>query len=243
MKCYIPSMKAILSHSLIAIFLLTFTLSVQADEKAERILKGIRLGSTLQHGKLEGHLRKNGKRTPLTLTLKGEDISFQFYNNKKWSGFLMQLKEGNARLFETHQGKVTRFPAKKIGESILNSDVTYEDLSLRFLYWKNPEIIGVEKVKMQKCDKIRLINPGKDGRYAQVIISVHQKYGALMSVAGYDAKGRLLKRFHVTELMTVGKLKTLKKMNVETYKPGTNKVTGISYLEFKKPKKFTRKAL
>ncbi len=64
-----------------------------------------------------------------------------------------------------------------------------------------------------------------------------------MSVAGYDAKGRLLKRFHVTELMTVGKLKTLKKMNVETYKPGTNKVTGISYLEFKKPKKFTRKAL
>jgi hypothetical protein len=64
-----------------------------------------------------------------------------------------------------------------------------------------------------------------------------------MQMAGYDAQGRLLKRFHVTDLMTVDKIQTLKKMNVETYQTGTNKVTGVTYLEFKKPSKAVRRGL
>lgn len=237
MKCYFSSMKQITLSLLAVLTIVATTHHAQADEAAERILKGVRHGTTLQNGKLTGHLRKSGKKTPLTLTMKGKNISFQFFTNKKWGGFLMQLKEGRARLYETNQGKTKPFPAAKIGQSILNSDVTYEDLSLRFLYWKNATIVGEEIIKTQKCYKLRLINPSKDGRYDIVYIWVHKKYGALMQVAGYNKQGQLLKRFHVTELMTVGKVQTLKKMNVETYKPGTNKVTGITYLEFSKPKK------
>ncbi len=40
-----------------------------------------------------------------------------------------------------------------------------------------------------------------------------------------------------TELMHVGNVQTLKKMNVETYQTGTNKVIGITYLEFDEPKR------
>ena len=155
----------------------------------------------------------------------------------------MQLKQGNAKLFKVVQGKAKPFPPKMIGDAIIGSDVTYEDLSLRFLYWKDATIVGQEKIKMQQCHKIRLRNPGKDGRYTLVYIWVHQKFGALMQVAGYNAGGQLLKRFHVTELMNVGKIQTLKKMNVETYKPGTTKVIGITYLEFKEPKKAIRRGL
>ena len=155
----------------------------------------------------------------------------------------MQLQEGEAKLYETEQGKATPFPPHKIGEAIINSDVTYEDLSLRFLYWKDAKVVGEDKIKMQPCYKLRLRNPGKDGRYALVYIWVHKKYGALMQVAGYDVQGRLLKRFHITDLMTVDKIQTLKKMNVETYQAGTNKVTGITYLEFKKPSKNKRRGL
>jgi hypothetical protein len=216
---------------------------ISADTSAEKLLEGIRLGTTLQHGKLDGHIRKDGKRTPLSLHLSGEDITFQFHTNNTWSGFHMQLKEGEAKLFETEQGKATPFPPQKIGEAIIGSDVTYEDLSLRFLYWKDAEIVGEDKIKMQSCYKLRLLNPGKDGRYSLVYIWVHKKYGALMQMAGYDAQGRLLKRFHVTDLMTVDKIQTLKKMNVETYQTGTNKVTGVTYLEFNKPSKAVRRGL
>ena len=63
-----------------------------------------------------------------------------------------------------------------------------------------------------------------------------------MQVAGYNRKGQLMKRFHVTNLMKVGNVQTLEKMNVETYKLGTKKVSGITYMEFDKPKK-VKKAL
>ena len=253
MKCYFSMMKPNLSKSFfkvlfatrMASFTITFSPSARADAAAEKLLEGVRLVATLHHGKLDGHIRKKGKRTPLLLTMKGQDITFQYFTDKKWSGFHMQLKQGQAKLFETVQGKATPLPSKKIGAAIIGSDVTYEDLSLRFLYWKDAKIEGAEKIKMQQCHKIRLNNPGNDGRYKTVYIWVHQKFGALMSVAGYDAKGQLLKRFHVTDLMTVGKdkVQTLKKMNVETYKPGTNKVIGITYLEFKEPKKAIRQGL
>jgi hypothetical protein len=229
------SPKAFSSLFLVTAVLITSICSASnanAETSAEKLLEGIRLGTTLQHGKLDGHIRKDGKRTPLSLHLKGEDITFQFHTNNTWSGFHMQLQEGEAKLYETEQGKATPFPPKKIGEAIINSDVTYEDLSLRFLYWKDAEVVGEDKIKMQSCYKLRLRNPGKDGRYALVYIWVHKKYGALMQVAGYDVQGRLLKRFHVTDLMTV-----------ETYEAGTNKVTGITYLEFKKPSKAKRRGL
>jgi hypothetical protein len=242
-RFFISGTRPVVMAMVASAWVIGSSLPALADEQAEKLLEGIRLGTTLQHGKLDGHLRKDGKRTPLSLHLRGEDITFQFHTDNQWRGFHMQLHEGRANLFETVGAKAVRFPSHKIGEAIIGSDVTYEDLSLRFLYWKDAKVVGQEKIKTQSCYKIRLINPGKEGRYSLVYIWVHQKYGALMQVAGYNAQGQLLKRFHVTELMTVDKVQTLKKMNVETYQPGTNKVTGITYLEFKEPGKKRRRGL
>lgn len=227
-------LKKIILPAITALGLLSSTTTARADEAAEELLKAVRLGATLQHGKLIGNLRKSGTRTPMELTMQGESITFQFFHDEKWQGFNMQLKDGNAKLYETNSGKARPFPSEKIGAAILGSDVTYEDISLRFLYWKNATIEGEEKIKTQQSIKLRLINPGKDGRYSIVYIWVHKKSGALMQVAGYDAQGNMLKRFHVTKLMTIDKVQTVEKMNVETYEPGKSKVIGISYLEFSK---------
>ena len=228
-----------LPYHLFVFALLGFLLPSKAgaDEAAERILAGVRHGVALQEGELTGYMRRSGKRTPLTMRMREDDISFQFYHEKKWTGFMLKMNEGNAKLFELNGGKAAPFPKDKIGEPILGSDVTYEDLSLRFLYWKESTVEGEETIKTQKTYKIRLVNPDESGIYGIVYIWVHQKYGALMQVAGYARNGNLLKRFHVTELMKIGKQQTLKKMNVETYQPGTDKVIGVTYLEFEKPKK------
>ena len=63
-----------LSLALLALMLFSPP-SEASDNPAHRLLEGIRLGTTLQHGKLDGHLRKDGKRTPLSLHLRGEDIT------------------------------------------------------------------------------------------------------------------------------------------------------------------------
>ncbi len=213
-----------------------FSTPAKADKAAEKILEGVRLSATLQQNSLTGNLRKKGERIPIGLFLRGENIQFQFYKKKEWQKFHMRLKKNNFDLFEIVNGKTIRFPDNKLSQPIMNTDLTYEDLAFRFLYWPNPKIEGTETIKTQKCHKIRLTNPSKGGSYGIVYIWVHQKFGALMQVSGYNREGQLMKRFHVTNTMKVGDVQTLEKMNVETYKTGTQKVTGITYMEFEKPK-------
>lgn len=213
-----------------------FSQQAKADAQAEKILEGVRLSATLQQNNLTGYLRKKGSRIPIGLFLRGENIQFQFYKKKTWQKFHMRLKKNDFDLFEIVNGKTLKFPDAKLGEPIMKTDLTYEDLAFRFLYWPNAKIEGTETIKTQKCHKIRLTNPGKGGSYDIVYIWVHQKFGALMQVSGYNGKGQLMKRFHVTNTMKVGDVQTLEKMNVETYKIGTQKVTGITYMEFDKPK-------
>lgn len=214
---------------------LTNSSPAAADPAADRIVNGVRLASTLQQNDLTGRLRKNGKRIPIGLFLRGENIQFQYQQDKKWKIFHMQLKQQDFNLFEIINKKNVPFPSQKLGQAIMGTDLTYEDLAFRFLYWPNAKIVGQEKIKLQDCHKIRLVNPGKGGRYDIVYIWVHQKYNALMQVVGYDKHGKILKRFHVTSLMKVQGGQTLEKMNVESYNPKTGKVTGITYLEFSKP--------
>ena len=84
---------------------------------------------------------------------------------------------------------------------------------------------------------MRLVNPGGGGRYAQVRVWVHRKSGALMQVVGFDGKGRPLKRFQVTDIMRVGEVYTVRRMRVDSIEPVANKVVGLTYLEFDKPKR------
>lgn len=223
-----------------AALLLTATLSIStllhADPIAEKAVQGVRLASTLQNNDLNGTLRKNGKRTPIGLFLRKKNIQFQYQTNKVWKVFHMRLNDKDFQLFEIDQGKNVPFPEKKLAQPIMASDLTYEDLAFRFLYWPNPKIVGEETIKLQKCHKIRLVNPGKGGDYDIVYIWVHQKFNALMQVVGYNKEGEILKRFHVTELMKVKNGQTLKKMNIETFNPKNGKVKGITYLEFKEPR-------
>lgn len=236
MKCYFSSMKLLSFISALTVILCISTVSAKADPKADQIVQRVRLHTTLQNSDLNGTLRKSGKRTPIGLFLRGDNIQFQFQKDKAWKVFHMQLKEKKFNLFNIVNGKNVPFPADKLGQPIMNTDLTYEDLAFRFLYWPNAKIVGEETIKLQKCYKIRLENPGKGGRYGIVYLWVHKKYNALMQVQGYNKSGKLLKKFHVTELMKVKNGQTLKKMNVESYNPASGKVSGITYLEFKEPK-------
>ncbi len=209
---------------------------VHADEKAEQILEKARFASTLQVQDLSGHLRKDGKKTPIQLFLRNEDIQFQFFNGKEWEKFHMRLKQGGGKLYEIKNGKTMDFDKKKLSQSIMETDLTYQDLAMNFLYWKKANVEKKDKVKLQQCDVLRLQNPGDEGDYSLVYAWVHEKYGALMKVIGYNNQGKRIKEFAVDKLMKVNKEYTLRTMKVNTYDPSTRKLTGSTYLEFEKPK-------
>ncbi len=223
--------------SLFALLIYGFSLvTVSADQQAERILTGVRHGAILQSNDMTGALKKNGKRYPIHLFLRGENIQFLFEEGENQNGFHMRMGNEKFDLFDIVQRKPIPMPLAKLDDGIKGTDVTYEDLAMRFLYWKNNEVVGEEKIKSQDCYKIRLINPDKNsGQYRIVYAWVHKKYGALMQVVGYNAAGKPLKKFIVSSLQKSGDVHTLKKMEVSTIDPRNKKVTGITYMEFDKP--------
>ncbi|WP_159434957.1 MULTISPECIES: outer membrane lipoprotein-sorting protein [Rubritalea] len=211
---------------------------VKADEAAERILATARYVSTLQHQDLHGHMTKDGKKMPVSLFLRGDDIQFHYKIKGQPNRFHMRLKDDMFDLFEIKNGKTLKFNDNKMAETINGTDLTYEDLSMRFLYWKDAKVEGQERVNGQPCYKLRLINPNKNvGDYQIVYVWVHSKQGALMKVVGYNAAGKPLKQFQVTDIMRVGNEYTLRRMRVESIDAASNKFTGVTYLEFDKPTK------
>jgi len=239
MKCYFSSMKVSLLTHVCSFATALGPLTVSAEAEADKILATTRYAATMQTQQdLHGYMSKNGKRTPLSLFLRNENIQFSYQVKGKDNRFHMRLKDDRYDLLEIEGGKTTRFSDAKLSKNINGTDVSYEDISMRFLYWKDTKLEGEEKVNGQLCYKLRLNNPSKTaGKYRIVYVWVHKKYGAMMKLIGYDAAGKPLKQFLVTDLMRMGKEYTLRTMRVSTVDPKSNKTTGITYLEFKKAKK------
>lgn len=203
---------------------------------AQAILERARLATSLQHADLDGAIRKDNQRVPVKLFLKGENIQFQITGV---GIFHLRLTEKGAQLFDIQpDGRTSVFPAAKLSQPIAGTDLTYEDLSMRFFYWPNPVFEGVEKVGGQDCFRLRVVNPGDEGSYAIINVWVHTKAGAFMKVSGYDRQGRPLKTFQVRDLQAVGGGEyTLKSMSVETIDPASARILGRSYLDFDNPRR------
>jgi hypothetical protein len=210
---------------------------------AQQILEGARISATLTQldEGLSGNLHKGGKNTPITLFLKGKDIQFQFEETKGSPRiFHMRIGDEAFNLFEIRDGKTIAFPADKIIEPIAGSDLTYEDLALRFFYWPNPQLEGQEDVGGQPCYKLRVDKPrGTAGRYEVVYVWIHTKFGAFMKIRGHDKSGGLVKEFQVEDIMKVAdNVWTLRKMQVATCDPANDgRRLSITDVTFDAPKK------
>ncbi len=214
-------------------------------QDADRILEGARLSAALtklDEG-LQGNLSHNGRKTPITIFLKGKNIQFQFLEGKTWRVFHLRLNDDAYDLFEIVNGKTVNFPRNKLTQSIAGTDLTYEDLALRFFYWPNPKLEGEENIGAEKTFKLRLNKPaGAAGNYFAVYVWVHQKFGAFMKIHGHAKNGDLLKEFQVEDVMKVSDdVWTLRKMQVSSYKNGRR--TSITDMTLDKPSKGALKGL
>ena len=199
---------------------------------AQEILQSVRLLETRQQLDLDGQLRENENVVPFHITQNGPVIRYSFSNPDE----VLQLRLGeNGSRLDLLTGDATdSFPAEKLNEKIRDTGVTYEDLALKFLYWPDGRVLGDETVHARSCWKLQLAAPSRDSQYANVFIWVDKKSGALMRLEGYDAGGKLVKRFEVVSTQKIDNRWFLKQMRVDEMQPGTNKVQSRTYLEIKK---------
>ena len=162
------------------------------------------------------------KRVPIALTLSEKEVRFVFYEgnsrkNKPDQIVVLKLLNNRYELIEITKGKSEPLPAPRYAERIRGTDITYEDLAMRFLYWPGPKHLGVERAKGGDAWKIRCTNPEKSGAYAVVDVWVSQSSGALMKLHGYNAAGKLVKTFEVKRVQRHEGAWILEKMFVRTH--------------------------
>jgi hypothetical protein len=180
-----------------------------------------------------GELTKGGKRVPFSIELNQSLIRFNFENPRQTIN--LDITEKGYRLKEVTAGSNKEVPAAMYSTGVRGTDLTYDDISMRYLYWPKKAKIGEETIKTRKCYVVDLYNPQRLGDYYLVRIFVDKDSGGLMRMQAYDWNGKIVKSCTVTAGMKVNGATVLKSMEVIRYVPGSKKVAGETTFELKKP--------
>lgn len=207
-------------------------LSGAAPPSAKEILDSVRMLESRQQIDLDGQLRENEKVIPFHLSQDGPLIQYSFVDPDEV--LQLRLDENGSRLDLVTDAGSEKFPVEKLKEKVRGTGISYEDLTLEFLYWPNARVFGDETVRTRSCWKLQVVSPSRDLQYWNVLIWVDKASGALMRMEGYDWNGKLAKRFEVISAQKIDNRWFLKQMRVEELQPGTNKVQVRTYLEIKK---------
>lgn len=204
-----------------------------AHPPVEQILERARITAAVQQGALAGHMSDGRRRVPLTLEMADKRMRFSF--TEPHQVISLDLGGDGFKFFEDIGKGDQAVPPARYGNRVRDTEITYEDLALRFLFW-NGEMLGEEKLKGRPVWKVRLNNPRREGPYGVVLAWIEQQSSALMRVQGYDWEGRCIKQFEVVSVMSVGDAWMIKEMRVETL-DGRGKVTGRTWLRFEEPRR------
>jgi negative regulator of sigma E activity len=206
-------------------------------QDAKAILTGIRAAQQQMDQELTGHLRlQNSELIPFRLRLQPGQITYQFDNPRET--LVMNVSEPGAPLRDQVAGQNLTLNGGRLPQPVRGSDLTYEDLSLRFLYWDRATIEGEQPIRTINCWIILVQPPTRDTQYGSVRLWVPKEGGGLLRAEGFDQKGRLLKRFEVVSGQKIGGRWWLKQVRVERFEPETKKVVGRTYMEVDAPGAF-----
>jgi Outer membrane lipoprotein-sorting protein len=224
--------------SILAAACLVFAPIVRAEDpppSAKDLLKSVRIAQSSQDWKLTGRIRTGGRKTPFRLTLEKGAIHYEFTDNK--DTLTLRLGEKNSTLEETKGGKTARVPAAKFDAPVHGTEISYEDLALRFLYWPDANVLGTDMIAAHRCWKVEARPAAaNDSQYARVVLWIGREDGALMKAESYDAAGRWVRRFTVTSVMKREGYWLLKQMRIESSK-GRSADPMPTYLEIEDAEK------
>jgi hypothetical protein len=201
-----------------------------AEEPApEAILAAARMNPMGSGITLQAQLRAGLVKVPFLIEVGAGAVRYAFAEPQQ--DILLRLGENESSLEERRDGTKVPVPISKFDDSIRGGLITYEDLALRFLYWKNPRLLEAETVRSRDAWKIEIPAPRAASQYGIVRVWIDKQSAALLRIEGYDTTGRLVKRFEVISAQKIDDQWMLKQMRVERIDPESRKTTGITYLE------------
>jgi len=214
----------------LAAFLMTGPTLAQAQDPAE-ILRNARLNNMNQSIAFDAKLRGKFGTLPLRVALASGEVSYEFADPAEKLILNFSETDSSLRVVDANGKESKPSPSARIR----GSGLTYEDLSMQFLYWPMAKLLGEETLKSRSCYQIEVHPLRRGTAYGVVRLWVDKASGAIMRMEGFDGSGRLAKRFEVIGAQKLEDQWFLKTMRVETFVPDTGKISDRAYLEVTVP--------
>jgi hypothetical protein len=182
-------------------FLAVKPLVAEEVPNAQEILRLVRMTESNQNRDLTGRLRTTGEEKvvfPFRMLMRGGTIIYQFSNPPE--SLILRLGEKGSKLErETGKGKTAVISGAKLDDPIQGTDITYEDLALKFIYWTNAKVVGIENIKTRNCWVVQAVPSGKDDSQYDAARLWVDKSGGLLKAVCY-VNGKPLREFQVTNV-------------------------------------------
>ncbi len=209
-----------------------------AEPSADEVLACMRDMTVSQGNKdVAGRIRKARLKIPFSLSVRGDTLAFQYKEAETWKRFDVRIKEKNVDLLLVENGKAKVMAPAQYTQNIAGTDVCYEDLSLRFLYWKGGQMIDAgdeARIKGRDCYVVQVPNPNPAvGQFAWVRMWVDKENGTTWQIDGYGKDGKLRKRFTITSVQRLADGSWFfKQMKLEVRNPqNPDRTISLNYLE------------
>ena len=237
--CIMSGMKSVFRKFMLTGAALLCALPVVAqDVDVDELLRAMREMTVSQGNRdVMGSIRKGRNKVPFSLSARGKTIVFQYKHDNAWQRFDVRIHERNADLVLVKNGKAQVMAPSAYAQTIAGTDVCYEDLSLRFLYWKGGKLVNdssASRIKGRDCYIVEVKNPSPGtGQFAWVRMWVDKENGTTWQIDGYGADGKLRKRFSITSVQRLSDgTWFFKQMKLEVRNPqNPNRTMALDYLE------------
>lgn len=215
------------------------SISAAQDLSADQLLEAMR-DMTISQGNKDvmGSIRKNRTKVPFSLSARGETIVFQYKQDNTWKRFDVRIGSRGADLLLVNaNGQAQVMSPASYTTPIAATDVCYEDLSLRFLYWKGAKLIDDQansRIKGRDCYIVEVANPTPGtGQFAWVRMWIDKENGTAWQIDGYGKDGKLRKRFTITSVQRLSDgTWFFKQMKLEVRNPkNPERTMALDYLE------------
>ncbi len=202
---------------------------------ARAILRSVRVAQSAQHLNLRGQLRTGAQKIPLRLVVENGAVRYEFSDPPQ--SIVLRLSEKGSRLEEVTRGDSERVSAAHFDDKVRGTDISYEDLSMRFLYWPEAAVQGEETKLLRRCWKVRVEPGSAESQYGSVMLWVEQESGALLQAEAFDRAGNFVRRFSVRSVQKAEGAWILKQMRIEAAPAPGAKDRTPTYLEIEAPEK------
>ncbi len=135
--------------------------------------------------------------------------------------------------FRYEQGQPFRpAPTPDLNQPVENTDITWNDLSLSFLWWPNGRVMGRDNIRGRDCNVIEIPippaaaipaagtkapSPRPADAGACIRLWIDDQLTALIQMEEYNAEGKLLRRLSVKNFKKIADQWMIKNMDIRRY--------------------------